>query len=196
MKSLDKYISEKFSKDIPKKNNKWVKINPKDHPELSDEFFNLIQTAYAPIGGHLKFKKPDDVFSYPDLTFWKAKDIDGDDDFDLVFYGKETRFGIKSSGVGHDGSKDAKREYLKSRAVDLKKLGFYVEASHKFAEILMDKYKVPAVTDKDDIVKVLKKNDIEYHGEHPDGKTSGDGWYTRKIGGTLKTKVLLGRPKV
>lgn len=197
MISLDDYIYEKFTKfseTIPKKGNQWVKIDPKKYPELEDEFFWLIHIAYQPIGGHVKFKKAKDVFSYPDLTFWKAKDVDDDGDFDLVFYGKETRYGIKSSGVGHDGSKEAKREYLKGRAKDLKRLGFYVEASHKFAEILMQKYNVPVVTDPEVIEKVLGR-DIVYYGEHPEGQHPGTGWYSRIIAKQRKVKVLLGRPK-
>ena len=44
-------------------------------------------------------------------------------------FGKKTKFGIKYAGVGHDGSKEAKTEYLNQRGKDLKELGYYVELS-------------------------------------------------------------------
>ena len=103
---------------------------------------------------------------------------------------------MKFSGVGHDGSREAKRFYVKTRAKYLTKRGYYNEVSKKLADILIEKYKVPVVDDEETVRKVLGK-DIEWHGTHPyDDTKPGNGWYVRKIGNSFYPKILLGRPKV
>lgn len=178
------------------KRNKIIQFDPKKHPELASEMFDLISTAYAEIGGHVKVKSPEDVFADPDWNYWEGMDIHGTQDFDLVMFGQKTRYGVKYSGVGHDGTRDAKLNYLDSRGKDLKNLGFYVEVSGKIAEILIKKYGVPVVNDKDTVCKVLGKP-VDWNGTNPeDSNASGDGWYTRTIAGHPHTKILLGRPKI
>ncbi len=177
------------------KRGKKIQFRPIKDKELEDEIYHLIQTAYAEIGGHSKIQKPVDVFADPDWNYWEGIDIHNTADFDLVIFGQRTKYGIKYSGVGHDGSRDAKSEYLDSRGEDLKKLGYYVEVSGKIAEILINKYRVPVVGDKDVVSQVLGKP-IAWHGNHPsDPQASGDGWYVRNIAGHPHAKIMLGRPK-
>ena len=197
MKSFNDWLLESTSGEIFKpKRGKVVKFDYKKYPELADEFFNLIQTAYAEIGGHVKILTPDDVFKDPDWNWWAGEDVHGSPDFDLIMFGKKTKYGIKYAGVGHDGSKTAKKEYLEQRGKDLKTLGYYVEVSGKIAEILMNKYNVPVVTDKETVEKVLGK-EVDWHGQNPeDPNAAGDGWYGRIIGGHSHNKILLGKPKV
>lgn len=200
MKSLKHFLLERTSGDILNtKKNDWVQFDPNklsntEKKELSKEFINLISTAYAPIGGHIKFTNADDVFKDPKIKVWKAIDLHGDSDVDLVLFGKDGKYGVKYTGVGHDGEKESTREYLSNKAKDLSKPGFYNEVSGKLAEILIGKYKIPAVLGKEKLETVLGKS-IEYHGKHPDGKTPGNGWYTRKIAGEGHVKILLGKPK-
>lgn len=190
--ALDERSGELFHP--PKKS--WVQVDKdKYKEELEDEFYQLISKAYEPIGGHSKVKKPGDVFKDPDWTFWKGMDIHGSPDFDLIVWGKKTKYGIKYSGVGHDGEKETKREYLRQRAVDLHKHGYYIEVSGKLAEILINKYNVPTVDNREDVDELLPK-EFKWHGDHPNGESSGHGWYTRMIGGEPHTKIILGRPKV
>lgn len=178
------------------KRGEWTKIDPDAHPELADEFFDLIKTAYKEIGGNAKVKKPSDVFKYKDIDYWEGVDLHGSPDLDLIVFGKNTKFGVKFSGVGHDGQKDSKREYLDGRAKDLSTMGYYGEVSGKFAEILFKKYGVPAVSDENKVKQILKK-DFEWHGKHPTNPdASGEGWYSRKIGGEMHTKILVGNPTV
>lgn len=193
-KLFEEFIFEKSSGEIfnPKR-GKPVKFDPKQHPELADEFFDLISTAYAEIGGHAKIKSPMDVFSDPDWNYWQGIDIHGSEDFDIIMFGSKTRWGVKYSGVGHDGTKDAKREYIASRGKDLKKLGFYVEVSGKLADILINSYGVPVVSDPATVERVLGKK-VEWIGSK-DGQLGG-GWYSRKIGNDFHDKILIGRPKI
>ena len=195
VKLFEEFVREKSSGDIfnPKRNKK-VKFDYKKHPELAGEFFDLISTAYSVIGGHAKIKSPEDVFSDPEWNYWEGIDIHGDNDFDIIMFGKKTRFGIKYSGVGHDGSKDAKRKYIEERGKELNNLGYYIEVSGKIADILMDSYDVPVVSEREVVEQVLGKK-VEWIGKKEDG-TSGAGWYVRKLGGSLHDKILLGRPKV
>ncbi len=194
VKLFEEFIDEKTSGEIFKpKRNKTVKFDHKKHPELAGEFFDLISTAYSEIGGHAKIKSPDDVFADPDWNYWEGLDIHGSNDFDMVMFGKKTRFGIKYSGVGHDGTSAAKRAYISARGKELNKIGFYIEVSGKIADILMDKYDVPVVTDRETVEEVLGKK-VDWIGKKEDG-TSGAGWYSRKLGGQMHDKILLGRPK-
>ena len=194
MLKYEEWLAEATSGEIfnPKR-GKPVKFDHRKHPELSNEFFELISTAYAEIGGHSKVKSPADVFADPDWDYWEGTDIHGSNDFDIIIFGKNTRFGIKFTGVGHDGEKDSKHTYLDQRGTDLKKLGYYIEVSGKIAEILINKYHVPIVNDQKEVEKVLGK-EIEWVGKNPG--TSGDAWYIRTIGGSKHTKIMLGRPKV
>jgi hypothetical protein len=190
------FLLEKSGEIFKPKRGKPVQFDPTKHPELKDEFFNLITIAYSAIGGHAKVKSPDDVFSDPDWNWWEGVDIHGTEDFDLIMFGSKTRFGVKFAGVGHDGSKQAKREYIKSRAEDLMKPGFYIEVSGKLAEILINDYRCPQVTAEEDVERVLGKV-VDWKGKCPDDPNMpGEGWYIRKIGGHPHAKIMLGKPKV
>jgi hypothetical protein len=195
--NFNQWLTEATSGEIfkPRKNQPVV-FDPKKHPELAIEFFNLISTAYAEIGGHAKINSPADVFSDPDWNFWEGVDIHGDENFDIIMFGQKTRYGIKFSGVGHDGTKDAKRTYMDSRGKDLQKPGYYIEVSGKIAAILIGKYNCPIVKDQKDVEKVLGKQ-VDWMGKNTeDSSMPGDGWYVRKIGGHPHAKIMLGRPTV
>jgi hypothetical protein len=43
-------LQEEFPRD------KWVDLSDKDKEEYADDIFNLINTAYAPIGGNVNYK--------------------------------------------------------------------------------------------------------------------------------------------
>lgn len=193
--SFKEFVFESTSGEILNPpNGRWIKIDPKKHKELSDEFFNLIHTAYQEIGGHAKITKPNDVFSDPDWTYWSGVDIHGSPDLDVIVWGQNTKYGIKFSGVGHDGEKDSKKEYLNRRMSDLHKIGYYGEISGKLSEILIGKHKVPTVDDQAEVEKVIGKN-VKWYGKSPEG-LPGNGWYSRNIGGHEHLKILVGRPRI
>jgi hypothetical protein len=194
IKIFEEFLLEKSSGEIfnPKR-NKVVKFDYKKYPELADEFFDLISVAYKELGGHAKIKSPSDVFADPDWNYWEGVDLHGTQDFDMIMFGKKTKFGVKYSGVGHDGSSDAKRSYISAKGAELKNLGYYLEVSGKIANILMKDYAVPVVTDQATVEKVLGKP-VEWIGNKPGEQ--GTGWYSRKLGNDKHDKILLGRPKV
>ena len=195
--SFYEWLHERTSAEIfQPTRNRPVKFNARQYPELADEFFGLINTAYHEIGGHAKVKSPTDVFADPNWNFWVGTDIHGDENFDIIIFGQKTKYGVKFSGVGHDGSNQAKRTYISAQAEDLRKLGYYVEVSGKIADILISKYDCPIITSHADVERVLGKR-VEWVGENPDDKSSpGNAWYLRKIGGHDHAKIMLGRPRV
>lgn len=194
VKNFQTWLTEAVSGEIfqPRRNSA-VAFDPKKHPELSSELFDLISTAYAEIGGHANIKSSSDVFADPELTFWEGVDIHGTSDFDIVIFGKNTKYGIKFAGVGHDGSGAAKKAYLDMRGKSLKEPGHYIEVSGKLADILIKKYGVPVVNDQAEIEKVLGKK-VDWIGEK--SGSAGDGWYTRMLAGSPHDKILLGKPKI
>lgn len=197
IKTLNNFLLEKTSGEVlnPRR-NQWVKINPNKHPELADEFYELIKTAYSEIGGHAKINTPADVFSDSDWDYWSGVDIHDSPDLDVIIWGKRTKYGIKFSGVGHDGKKNSKKKYLNHKIADLNKRGFFGEISGKLSDILIGTHNVPVVNNKDVVEKILGKN-IEWHGKHPyDSTKPGDGWYTRYLGGRPHEKILVGKPKI
>lgn len=197
---FEEWLLEASGEIFRPKRNQSIPFDPQKDPdekkELEPEFFNLINIAYAEIGGHIKVKMPGDVFKDHDWNYWEGIDIHGNNDFDIVMFGQKTRYGVKWSGVGHDGTRDAKVKYLELRAKDLKNLGFYIEVSGKLAGILIDKYGTPVVDNQKDVEKVLGKP-VEWAGTDPDDPSlPGNAWYIRNIGGHPHAKIMLGRPKV
>jgi len=199
MKDLTTYyefLNEKSSAELFKPSrSKPMQFDKNKDPEIAQEIFDLIQIAYAPIGGHVKVKSPNDIASNDKWDFWEGIDIHGDANFDIVMFGQKTKYGIKFSGVGHDGEKDSKRKYIDESGKDLKKPGYYIEVSGKIAEILIKKHNVPVVTDQATVEKVLGKK-LNWQGKNSeDDNASGEGWYIRTLGGHDHQKILLGRPK-
>jgi hypothetical protein len=194
IKLFEEFLIETTSGDIlnPRRNVP-LQFDPVKHKELAGEMFNLIQTAYSELGGHVKIRKPEDIFSDPDWNYWEGIDIHGDDNFDLIMWGQKTRYGVKYSGVGHDGSKEAKKTYLEEKGKELKMNGFYAEVSGKIAEIFINKYNCPVVHNQADVERVLGKK-VDWNG-NIEG-FPGDGWYARQIGGHSHSKIMLGHPKI
>jgi hypothetical protein len=67
----------------------------------------------------------------------------------------------------------------------LKGSGYFVEVSGKMKDILMAKGLQP-VMDEKAVRKALPNKEIKWNG---------DGTYDRKIGGTIHTKMMFGKPK-
>ena len=173
---------------LPK--DQYVSLDSSDVEDAKEVLFDLIQTAYAPIGGHLNFKSPNDVLD-PELDHWVAADIDADPEIDVTFFGRETPYGIKHTGMGHDGERENIKKLLITKTAELKKPGNYVELSGAAFDSFHGKGGVPIIDDEATVRKVLQK-DIEWHGAHPTGTKPGNGWYTRTIGGKPVTKILVG----
>jgi len=199
---LRKIIKEEISKVISEREYpKGEYIQVTDKSELGDiqgKVFDLIQNAYSSIGGHLKFKSPSDVLD-PDLTYWKVADIDADPELDVVTFGKDTPYGVKHTGMGHDGDKPNIKNLLRHKTNLINIPGHYAEVSGPAFRVFVDVGGAPIVEDEELVRKVLgpkRSPSIIWHGPHPtDVNKKGDGWYSRPIGGTMQTKIMIGIPK-
>ena len=177
------------------KKNTWYKMTSSEvraNKDIQKDIYDIIRQAYSTMGGHPDFPSPSSVPHDNDKI--NVIDTDAEDDVDATILSKTTAHGKKVTALASDGSTDAKKALL-SRAVDLlNKDGNYLEASEKVLEILVAKG-AKVVTDRKTVERVLSGKQIEWHGKHPKG-LSGDGWYSRMIGGATKTKRMLGNPRV
>ena len=198
LKDILKEIDAKNNSVLKVPKGQWVEVgDEKEKEELKQNFYDLIANAYKEIGGHHDFSNPDDVLD-PSLTFWKAADTDPDPEADVLDFGKKTKYGIKHTGLGHDGEKSNIKKLLKAKSEELKQLGHYAEVSGKAFDSYVGQGKVDVVDDEQIVRKILAKYDIEWHGVHPtDSSKSGSGWYTRVSGSGKKfTKTLVGMPRI
>tara|TARA_R110001583_G_scaffold6947_7_gene34743 strand:+ start:1234 stop:1797 length:564 start_codon:yes stop_codon:yes gene_type:complete len=170
---------------------KYIPLEGEELNKAKQDLFDLIQNAYKSIGGHLKMNSPDDVLD-PDTNFWRAADIDEDPELDVVYFGKITPIGIKHTGIGHDGRSSNIKNLLIRKSKELGEPGNYVEVSGAAFNSFVKRGGVPIIDDEEKVRAVLSGKEIEWHGEHPEGKHEGSGWYTRSIGGTKITKTLVG----
>lgn len=157
---------------------------------LAGELFDLVTTAYKPIGGHAKVRSPRDVAA---LTFILAADIDKDPEADAVLMGKLKPGGIKFTTLGQDGSPKAKKEVFEKWVELMRRGQAYAEVSGAVAHLALKKYKSPTIGSQKAVERVLGKK-VQWVGEHPDGKYPGvKGWYRRQIGGDVHLKILVGK---
>lgn len=161
------------------KKNKWIKmLQQGDKKKIKENLYALVDNAYGPIGGHVRIKDPDSVLD-PQLTYWEGIDDDADPEADAVLFGRETKFGIKVSGWGHDGT--SKRTLMQKAAAQLSKPGYYIEASQKPARVLLD-MDVPYVKNQQAIEKLYDEQ-VEWRD---------DGRYVRTV--SPEVQMTFGRP--
>jgi hypothetical protein len=167
------------------------KLSPNN--PMAKEIFDLVQTAYASIGGNLKIKSVNDLAA--EAPRIKSLDVDKDNHPDAVVIFKPTfgGKGWKVTAIGHDGEKPSKSAVVKELGKILNKDGYFMEVSSPMSDILISKYGPPAFNEEQ-TRKVLTGKQIEWLGKHPDGLYSDhNGWYYRVIGGKKSLKILLGK---
>ena len=172
-----------FEREIDIPTNKWIPIMRSELPDFKATIFDLIKTAYAPIGGHSNVKDKDDLPGEGD--FFDVIDVDGDDEIDAATVAKHKPAGKKIVALGHDGSSAGKSAAVNHQVDKLKGSGYFVEVSGKMKDILMAKGLQP-VMDEKAVRKALPNKDIKWNG---------DGTYDRKIGGSIHTKMMFGKPR-
>ena len=179
--------------DYPK--GKYIQVtDPSELKDIQDQLFDLVQIAYAPIGGNVKISSPSDILD-PNLTYWKVADIDADPELDVVSFGKNTKHGIKHTGMGHDGDRANIKNLLKHNTLELKTPSNYIEVSGPAFRVFIEIGGVPTIDDEETVRNILHGKELEWHGEHPtDPSKPGNGWYTRTIGGSEHTKIMAGIP--
>lgn len=173
----------KEEKELPK--GKWVDLDSQSREEYKQQIFDLINQAYAYIGGHSNYKSADDVTGAEGDADYEVINLDNDPEIDAVSVSKKGPGGTKFTATGHDGSSDAKSKVINHKADLLKQSGFYIEASGKIKDVLIAKG-APIVKNPEIIKKALAGKEIEKFNE--------DGSYIRKIAGHPHEKIMLGNP--
>lgn len=195
VESLDYYkdlatIENPFA-DIESHKGRWRVVSADElraHPDVVGEVFELIQTAYAPIGGHLKISSPHDMLA--EIDYYDLVDLDDDPYADAALLGKR-RKGVKQTASGHDGSKIARRELMTHKSNKLRQPGQYAEVSGRLADLILGGG-VPVVTDEVSVEHVLGKP-VRWVGEVP-AYPGVSGWYDRQIGAHTERKIMVGMP--
>lgn len=177
------FLLQEEEKELPK--GKWVDLDSQSREEYKQQIFNLIDQAYAYIGGHSNYKSAADVTGAEGDADYEVIDLDNDPEIDAVSVSKKGPGGTKFTATGHDGSSDAKSKVVNHKADLLKQSGFYIEVSGKIKDVLVAKG-APIVKDPEVIKKALAGKEIE--------KFNDDGSYVRKIAGHPHEKVMLGNP--
>ena len=167
--------------EIPQ--NTWTPILRSELPRFKRIIFDLISTAYGPIGGHSNVKDKEDLPDEGD--FFDVIDVDGDDEIDAATIAKYKPAGKKFVALGHDGSSAGKSAAVNHQVDKLKKGGYYVEVSGKMRDIFIGKGLAP-VTDEATVRRALKGKELKWNE---------DGSYDRKIAGSMHTKMMFGKPK-
>jgi len=164
--------------------NEWRPLTSAEVENDKEELFKMIDTAYAPLGGHPNVTNPNDVKSA--AQGYLVIDLDDDPEDDATIMTKNRAGGTKLVGMGHDGSKPARSAAVAKTVSTLNKNGYYIEVSGKILDILKAKG-VAIVNDEETVRKALKGKEIVWHG---------DGSYDRLIGGEKHRKVMMGKPKI
>ena len=183
-------------------NEKYLNLftNTKDvisRNEYKDEVYELLQMAYKDIGG-IKgngFNSADDMVK--NMPFWKIAKVKGKIVAIILYKDKNGR---KAVAMATDGSRDG---ILKLKDILKNELSrSYMEASSnalrfaiKFLGVeLLKKYAISI----DDVKQLLHDDEIlegseKYKTDYPD---LADYFYSRKIGSSIETKIMIGTPNL
>ena len=123
--------------------------------EIANNLFVLVQNSYASLGGHPSIPNISAVFN-PKLYYWEALDHDIDPEADSVLFGRKSSAGIKISGIGHDKSKKSKSQLMAKLSKQLRKSGYWIEASDRVADLLYSAGS-PYIDSKEKVEKIFNQ---------------------------------------
>lgn len=154
-------------------------FSQEEKEQYAERVFELIQIAYANIGGNCNINDIEDLCQ--DTGMWKLVRRGGEIVFAAIY---KDRQGRKFVAIGHDGSRAAKSELRSIIAQEIKMNRCWAEVSGSMAKIMLDSgmSAIPSSKAED----ILGKEILAY---------GDDGYsYTRIIGGNVYNKLLVGYP--
>jgi hypothetical protein len=188
MDNFKKFLEEKFVNLFPE--------HEKEKHAHADHVWNMLQSAYKPIGGihGSGFESKEDMVKK--IPFWKLHKENGKVRSVQLYKDKEGR---KRVAVATDGSDAGKKGLAKMMKDDFTQKRSYGEVSGPSLSFL--KKHLPNVKDfaiprhhasklAKEETRVPPHDDPEVQ-KHPELK---DHFYQRKIGGEWHTKIMLGAP--
>ena len=187
-----------------------------ENVELRDDAFDIIDKSYKYIGGNADIRASTDLMNSDknDYSEFIAWDIDDDPEIDVLRGMKPKSGGMKLALSATDGSAKAAQHSKDDTNKKLKAGGFWAEMSSRSAVVAM-KANAPVVLDREKALRMIAKPNVVWHGEHPYFKdpakyadnrieaekskqyadqhgVSFDGWYERKLGGSMHVKIIFG----
>jgi hypothetical protein len=163
-KKYNEFLSEM---QIP--SGKWVDVDmSKLDKEAEDLIWKMYTDTYAKEG--LDFSADDSAELKTKYKATYLKDVDADHQPDAFIIYKETVYGNKIALLGTNDKKGAKRDLI-SKVIELvNKKGWFIEASKRMEEILVDS-KVPVIDDFEVIQNIV--------GKQKQPQMEADGYYSR-----------------
>lgn len=156
------FVVEDFA-SLTGKKNQWVDLtripDAKHDPELKQNLFDLVQTAYTKCAGepNASIKSPEYVLGKY-YNFWHAIDIDENPDAEACIFGR-LHAGVKIAGIGHNGDKLSKTVLIRALAKLLHRHGYWIEACGTLGAVL--EYKnVPIFNDRIGVSKLFPQSKI------------------------------------
>lgn len=187
---LRSLIREELSKLGVKNRSINIKSSDPLASEIEDDMIDMITKSYSEIGGHHKIKSQGDLIKSYDT--WVAADVDIDPEADVGVFGSAHDNHVKLGAVATDGGKQAK-DFLFKIKKEILTNGWWGEVSGAVAHIAINKLGLKTIDDEKTVKRLLHDKQIEWLGEHPDGKFPGtSGWYRRTIGGVAHDKIIVG----
>lgn len=186
MSFKDFYLDEKMARwDLPKK--KWVSIPLEElNDDMKQLLWKMYSNTYSRQGLTLNVR---DINSLVDKykVSWFI-DADNDDHPEAFIIYKESPVGNKIALLGTDDGRLSKRLLIRKLISLLMKPGWYIEASHKIADIIENKGG-KWIDDEEKVKKILAPAEID--------EWLGNGRYKRTLRGTniVVTKKLYGNPR-
>lgn len=191
IRGLKRLIKEEVNSRLGKKGED-IYLHPSDAMahDIEKDLFDMVTTSYAKVGGNPKIQKPSDIGAeYED---WIVADIDDDPDPDIFVAGNPRNGKMKLGVTATDGTPEAKAHLMQLKKKLLNN-GAWAEVSDAPAHIALNKLGIKPVEDEQKVRDLLGGKEIQWHGDHPEGKFPGThGWYSRAIGGQMHAKIIVG----
>jgi len=154
--------------------------------------FDLIQAAYAHVGGHGNVDSPYALYQYEDVLL---ADTDGDGLPNVAILAARMRNGSKKVGIfATDGSPAAKQVLMSKAKEVLSRPDWWAELPRQFASFLKSRG-VPMVEDQGTAIMLLGRrvNPGEFKWLGSVAKSSGEGYYERRyFGSEPDVRAILG----
>jgi len=191
IKLLKLIIREELSKLGVK--NKSISVVPDD--EIADviepDLIDILNKSYSKIGGHHKINGPGSIKKSYDT--WMVADVDKDPEPDVAVFGSKRGKNVKLGALATDGGPGAVTYLGKMLKDEVLKNGWWGEVSGSLAMLAFNQLKLEPIEDERLVKHLLSGKDIEWLGEHPDGKfPNTKGWYRRLIDGQPHVKIIVG----
>lgn len=179
-------------------NPEMVEISPNSElaDEVRDQLFQLVNTAYNEVGGHMNVRSPWDLDQY-DYWFFNNPAKDSEGKIRSASFASTTRNGsVKVSVFASDGSPAGKGFLMKAIKDILSRPNWWAELPDQAAAFFISRG-VPVVSSQEAVLMLLGRrvfnSNFEWHGHHPTKKNfPGEGWYSKDYAGTQSVRTILG----